>query len=696
MINTGTISGEELVVRSSGTDRIYTDAEINNVLKMASSYETYQELATRLLAEILSLPRADRKLIFPRAFNEVLESLSEETLRDVRDTNSYEKTLIRIINMRDRGDPNEVYELLHSKNDIVGIEQLKSLKVTRDGRSDIITLKYSTSDPAICQRSLELMIDIVSRKYRDMKYSRSSNVVDYFKDATDKASKNLAEAESKLKGFQVDNHVINYYEQTRFIASKREDANEQYDRERANIIAADSVLSSLEKQIKSRVNLSEVNQNISVLRDSLAKLASQLSQYRMLEDDSLYSNPVYKHLKKQYTDFKNRIKKEGFNSASIRQTPKGTEIDKVLDQWMENLIALEEGKARIDIMRDRKSGFDSLYAAFSPMGSRLRQLEREVSIKEDNYLQNLKSLNLAVLTQRSMLISAEITVLEKPIYPYKPDPAKRMMLVAVSFIAGFVLSLAVVIALAYFDHTIKSPANAIKYTKLPLLGAFPKFPDTGKRSRIDYELIRNRTVGIFLQQLKMDLEINKSVHQTKKIVLLSTRDIEGKTFLGNLIVNRLRSYGEKVAHLLPNLHTSSLNGQEPPHEDDFYFPVNSDFFSKKSESMLIPDLDSNLEDFDYLITEFPGLLHHPFPVEIIGQADYVILICRANRVWNNADSNILEKLQQTVSVEPGLIVNGVEAFYLEETIGEIPKKRSLFRKILKRIVSLEFNSKKSL
>jgi len=276
LINTGFISGYNPERKSKGsTDRTYTNAEIENLIKMAEAYETKQEIGLRLLAEILTTGRPDKSVVFPRGFQEIKESLTVPLIESLSDTNSYENTYENLKSYRDRGDRNKVFELLYSTNDLVGVKKLKDLKIDREGSSDIIKAKYTTSDPAICQRTLEVFIDIISEEHQKNKYRQSSGVVDYFRKVTDQAASKLELAELRLKRFRESNNVINYYEQTRFIAKKREDIKEEYDRERMILAAADSVVRTLEKEMESRVDLGQVHRKIGILRDSLSLLSEK-------------------------------------------------------------------------------------------------------------------------------------------------------------------------------------------------------------------------------------------------------------------------------------------------------------------------------------------------------------------------------------------------------------------------------------
>jgi hypothetical protein len=70
-----------------------------------------------------------------------------------------------------------------------------------------------------------------------------------------------------------------------------------------------------------------------------------------------------------------------------------------------------------------------------------------------------------------------------------------------------------------------------------------------------------------------------------------------------------------------------------------------------------------------------------------------MLICRANRSWTDADNGALETLKKITKCEPVALLNGVEINVVETVLGDLPKKRSLLRRKLKKIVRFQYFTK---
>jgi hypothetical protein len=60
-------------------------------------------------------------------------------------------------------------------------------------------------------------------------------------------------------------------------------------------------------------------------------------------------------------------------------------------------------------------------------------------------------------------------------------------------------------------------------------------------------------------------------------------------------------------------------------------------------------------------------------------------------VGGNADKNALAKLEkQTEHLKQGVILNGVELDEMEKMIGEIPGKRTVIRRFIKKVISFQY------
>jgi len=727
LVHTGIFSGYN--IESQGNSRLdfhQASAELDNLLNIATSFETHEELGQRLLAECMMLEEPNRVLMSERAFEQLRLAIPEDTIQKIVVKDNLEATFGNIIAMCQRGDNNPVYELLYSGNAMWGIDHFSKIKIETEGKSDMLRETYTTEDPGICKRTLELHIEIYSRKQKDIKRAQSKDVVEYFRRQLAETEKKLRAAEDALTAYMKKNKVINYYEQTRFIAAKREDLYELEFKEFMKLQSADSTIMRLEQEMERRVNLGVLNKELGSLRDSLAKVSVEIARVEWLGQDTT-SGPRLSWLKETSERLKGKIMLSGDSISQVQVTPRGTDIKSLLFQWLRNVMLKEEAEAKLSVVGIRKDEFDAIFRKYAPVGSEIKRLERVNYVHEQSYLENLHSLNMAIMHQQNMLLSSSLNMISNPFFPSRPDPSSRKFLIVAAFLAGFVLTLALIVALEYFDRTLKTPENAELVTGLEVIGALPRFiqpkkkkkgkeggDDKGKKKKkkkgIDYEYLKERSIGLLLQNLKIELKKRGITDRPIKLLIVSMDGREGKSFLSDLLASQLRTYNEQVLLLAPE----SLEEEEeeeddkkkkkkkeeappPPvireHENTHFYHVPPWFYDMKSEQDLLSDQEVKVGEFDTLITELPALLLHPYPFHIIGKADMVLLIARANRVWGDVDANTLDRIQQGTEQDIRMVLNGTRVEAMETIMGNLPKNRSAIRKLVKKVLTLSFKAK---
>ena len=126
----------------------------------------------------------------------------------------------------------------------------------------------------------------------------------------------------------------------------------------------------------------------------------------------------------------------------------------------------------------------------------------------------------------------------------------------------------------------------------------------------------------------------------------------------------------------------------------YSYAVNSKFYDAKSYTDI---LESNniVLDYkpDFVIIEIPAVIYSNYPTELITNADLDILVCRSNRTWSDADESAITNLREACASKLNIVVNGVNINEIESVLGDLPKKRSKFRKKVKSIFKFQFLSK---
>ncbi len=294
-----------------------------------------------------------------------------------------------------------------------------------------------------------------------------------------------------------------------------------------------------------------------------------------------------------------------------------------------------------------------------------------------------------------------------------------------------------ILAMEYFDETLKNADKAAKIIGLKTIGVFPKiYIQTGS---LNFPFVTNRLLEIAIQQIELLTQLKSGEKEPRTILFFSSLNTEGKTVTAGNIAWKLKKQGKSVLYLnfsreslrlaessqigypanppatqgfskparrfrfinkLFGYHDTMVDPfspflQHPEHylDSDEYlqFQIDPEYYSVETFRDLLENsgLSSGISP-DFVIIEIPAVLYYSFPPKLIANAHLAVLVCRANRVWSPADHGAIETLKTISSQEPVVLVNGVEMQAIETILGDLPKKRSRLRRIAKNLVRLQF------
>ncbi len=727
-IYTGLASGSDFQ-QSNNIDYFATSNAFDNLINVIQSRETLSEVSLRLLAQGLILDQYDPTYISKESFIElraiVPEEVKELVVKPIIQEDSLafrlamDQTVKNFIQYKNASDTNFIYNILNYSHNYYSIKALSSVNVRRIQNSDLIDIKYKSKDPGISLQTLKILTDVFIDNYKNLKENISDVVVNYFEKRVNEAQSRLKRAEDELLDFTTTNNIINYNEQTKFIASKKETIEEYIQNEKMKLSGAEEAIKRLESKLQVQGQVQSVSQDILNKRDRLVEITEKITINELYNENDTVSKSMISQLKVDAMNLEQEIKDDLNKLYRYRNTVEGLPVSDVLSQWLENLVKYAEAKAGLKVLETRQQEFRKNYEIFAPLGSKMKRIEREIDVSEREYLSLLHSLNMAKLEQQNQAIGSSIKPVDEPYFPLSPLPTKRKILVIAAGLLGFILVLFAILAAEYFDNTIKSIFRAKKLTGLELIGIYPRF--IGKYQTYDLSFILNRLTELIIQELKtlVSRQGKEPFHATSVIVVTSTQKVEGKSFICEKVVNKLRSMGEKVLYLnytfespdqissIEMLPEEETGRKQKPKEQDFdrmslnkdnILYLVDDYFHEKMDVMdLIINQEINtIDSYNFVFVEIPSILSHNYPHDIIRNADLSILALRANREWKNADQEAVNLYAEIAGVKPYLVLNATDINEVENKLGILPKRRSWVRKKIKQLINLQFYSRQSI
>ena len=618
-------------------------------------------------------------------------------------------------------DTNFVYKLLNYEDPHYSIKAISTIKAERIGTSDMIKLSYEVDDPGVCQQTLAFFNEVCIKNYKNIKENRSDEVIKYFENQLNNANDKLRVAEDKLLEFNKSNNIINYYEQSKAVAVVKEDIAVDYNNKKAQLSGLEASIRKLEEKL----NLQQVVQLKSGhILDTKKQLGDINYQIASAESDANSNNGNTKQiesLKRKADELKEQIRKGVDELYTYQNTVTGLPTNTVLNEWIANVIEAENLRAKLLVMEQRNKDFQKQYSIYAPAGANIKRIEREISVSEQGYLELLHGLNLAKLKLQDNELSANLKEVDSPYFPLTPIRSKRKILVIAAGLFGIIIVVGTVTLMEYFDNTLRNLKNAADSIGLPYIGMLPKI--LLNPAIMNFPFLQKRLLETSTQKIIQAIQSNKSTAKPKIILFVSMIEKEGKTVLSGNIARKLKEMGMRVklinyasgeTELKQKNKSNMLNrllGYPDPRidfksaflanpssyltsEEYSVQEVTNDFYQTAVFTELhVAETISKKPQPDYILIELPALLQNSHPAELLQQADLIVLVCRANRIWSDADQTVLNDLTPLVENKIQFLLNGVELQELESVVGELPKKRSSFRKTIKSFLRFQFFSK---
>jgi len=744
MLYTGLASGSSIDMDKS-FNYFATNIAFDNLINIVNSRETQEEVAVRLLSQHLMLAEPNALFISIENYSELKKVVPEaiyayvvktktlnysdfkqkkeptsNVIPDSISKEDFEQTVENLTKLMKSDNSNFVYSLLNFEHPIYSLEAISKVKATRISNSDLVKMSFEADDPGVCQQTLAIFNEVCIRKYKDLKENGSDAVVKYFEEQLVQSQKKLKGIEDRLLKFNQDNSIINYYEQSKAVAIVREDMEVEFNRKRAELAGSKASSVKLEEKLEIQELIQQKSNQIVENKKRLGALNYQIVMIEAKGSNSEESAVELKDLKNQSSSLNTEIEASVSELYSFQNTVEGVPIKKVLPQWVDQVVETEDLTATLEVMDKRNKAFEQKYAKYAPAGANLKRIEREIEVAEEEYLELLHGLNLAKLKFQDTQLSSNLKAVDPPYYPLKPIASKRKIIIVAALLMGFILLLGSILVMEFLDNTLKNIAVASEKLKLDALGMMPKISKIN--DQLDFERVQDRLLEFMMKNINHVLKRQSENGDVKTVLILSTQENEGKTVMASNISRKLCETGKSVLMLSHSItEKENTTGSKfpliarllgyPDPRSDYSQPVLANtkkflktknvqqykldkaFYHAKSYRDLTIQQSEAKDKCEIAIIELPNILEYNYPADLIEAADLTILVCRSNRLWSNADDNLLTNIKELTSSKLQFIINGTELNEVETMLGELPKKRSIARRKVKDILQFQFFSK---
>jgi Mrp family chromosome partitioning ATPase len=329
-------------------------------------------------------------------------------------------------------------------------------------------------------------------------------------------------------------------------------------------------------------------------------------------------------MSRQETDLRDNVEQH----FRDRFTGVGQHTADLVLEWVHQRLTERGAQAARTELERRRDDLRNENQRYAELGSSLSRIEREIGVAEQEYLERLRSLDVARLYQQQLTERDLFQIVDPVTVPLEPRPARRTMTAALAGAIALVGLALGVIGVAYFDRSLRRVSDFETAYGLPVLGGIPFVPDVDQRPS-PADLDEATLFGRFVATLNVPAGAG------------SVQVVGCEPACGKSTVARLLS--AQIAHR--DRHAVVIHDR--------------------------PDLSISTAALD-------------------GSADASILVVRSGSTYRRADRRFVEQLATAGSPVYALVINRIDFAAAEELIGSIPRPRSRLREWVKRLLSMQF------
>ena len=662
---TGVISGYGVEDNAIAANWAMAQNAIDNLINIIRSESTLKRVSMRLFSRILVQgdPEKDQNGITSSSYNYVYNHMKGspdgKTLISLIDKTSEENTLKNFQKYEKPDRNNYIYGLFYYQHPYFSYTALQNIHVDKIGNSDLLRIHYSAGDPGVAYNTITLLMEEFVVEYRLLRYGETNKVISYFKSQLDSIGSELSKHEDDLTQYNVDNRIINYYDETKEVAAINKEFELREQNVRFAYNSSKAMLAELERQMDSNAKLAIQNTDLIDKLRQASTLTGRITEMETISSSDSNTDQQLQNYKKQLAQTRQELQKISNRYVGGKYSKEGISKTNIVEQWLDQTLRFEQAKAELEIVEKNRKEMDAKYRFFAPVGTTIKRKERLINFSEQNYLANLKSYNDALLRKKNLeMTSSTFKVLSPATYPISHESTNRKKTVMMACVASFIFLVALFLLIELTDRTLRDTIRTRKLTGCPILGSFPYLTKSNpiyiQQDKIATQYLTNSILN-FLSDRKEG--------QPFILNILSIEAGMGKTYLIERLQKLLESKGIKVCTLTDKINFDSAS-------------------STYTLAQNISDLHI-LQDEDVVIVEYQSLDRISVPTLLLQSASMNLLVVSALKGWKNSDRAILRKLKLQLGKSPYLYLNKAPRYEVENYTGMLPPytfiRRLLYR-----------------
>lgn len=351
----------------------------------------------------------------------------------------------------------------------------KKLQVEPVKKTNLITVKYASSDPATAAKVLQCLANAYLEKHAAV--HRPNGELPFFEQQTDESRRQLDQTEEKLLQFMIAHDVVAASQQRDLALQNLSATDAGYRATRVELAEAQRRLRELQAKLATLPERTTTQVRSADNAEVLASLKSSLQTLQVKRIELLTkfepSHPLVREVDQQIAETESEIAKE--NTAPLRDetTDKNSQYEWTKSELEKTDVQFRALQARAGELGVQRMSYQLLARQLGEAAITQDDLQSSERAAEENYLLYLKKQEEArmadALDQRGIV---NVAVAEEPITPALPVLSTWAVLALGAVIAGTV-GTGAAFAADYVDQSFRTPDDVLAYLNTPVLASLP-------------------------------------------------------------------------------------------------------------------------------------------------------------------------------------------------------------------------------
>lgn len=685
-ISTGYTIRQEIKLSDASFDIGEIDIKFNNAIENISSPKVLNLLSYKLMMHDLD-------------FGNRFSNVDTAEISKIKGLENLDIEAVKAILIDKYDNLTMLNGSIESEKKIIGLIEFfgydleslrKNLDVYRYQRSDYINIVYTSENPFLSEFVVNQLISEFQRYFEISTRERSIEA----KHALDSIV-NQREIDLKNKVALKSNYLRDSINASGSAAvNTKINKSSDYESIIADELSKIQSISYQIEQVERQIESVGTPETASAVVPSNKEYADLRRRYNELTNQYIRSGSTDASLKSEIEQLQIRLKSLASTAPATTKTDnstRSTQLNALAKEKIELEAALRSSNARVEFYRSKLADMGVIVPQKGRKSTyRIDQLDKEIELSMMEYTSAKEKVNIV-----GGLVDPGQSNFKQTIYgqaALEPEPTKRLLLVAISFMSGLLLSSLVYILIAYFDQKIRTPTQFQRMTNLPLIGVI-NFIDL-KASSLKEHIIqiersktsRTNNFREFLRKMRYEIESSGK----KTIMFTSTEPNQGKTTLLQSLAFSLSLSKKRVLLIDTNFcnnDLSVLNAAKPTLELFSFDKVESDQNALKNlisptgvenvdiigckggdytpneilpKDHILNHLDYFLTMYDYILIEGAPLNGFTDAKELSQFVDGIVAIFSANAEIKSADKESIKYFRTIPEKFLGSVLNQLD------------------------------------